>query len=152
MRRLLLAVIAAVFAVTVVGFAQADPGTHSVLTATSGQGSGRVEFSATANQDNPFDVQATINISGTTPNTDFIVSRAPDPPSAGTGDGICTGTTWIPLSPPLTTSAGGAGATHFHVLPNPAVFPEGRIFDVKFRVVGTDGTVFQSDCFTVTVK
>jgi hypothetical protein len=41
------------------------------------------------------------------------------------------------------------------VLRGPPTFPlfvEGAEFDVSFRVVGTDGTVLTSECFTVTVK
>jgi len=132
-----------------VGFAQADPGTHSSLTAISGQGSGFVEVAPTAkNEDGfSFDAQGTVNIHGAAPNTVFTVSRRPDL----NPNGVCTGSTWLPLPGRLTTSAGGAGAFHFEVQRG-APFLEGVRFDVIFRAVGTDGTVLQSDCFTVTVK
>jgi hypothetical protein len=93
-------------------------------------------------------VQGTVNIHGAAPNTDFTVSRRPD----FIADGICTGSSWLPLPGTLTTSAGGAGAFHFEVQRGAPPFFEGSSFDVIFRAVGTDGTVLQSDCFTVTVK
>jgi hypothetical protein len=93
-----------------------------------------------------FDAQGTVNIPGAAPNTVFTVSRRPDL----NPNGVCTGSTWLPLPGRLTTSAGGAGAFHFEVQGAP--FLEGVRFDVIFRAVGTDGTVLQSDCFTVTVK
>jgi hypothetical protein len=150
MRRLsLVAAIAALLAAAFVAFAQAEPGTHSDLTAIRGQGSGFVEISPTAKTEDGFtlDVQGTVNIHGAAPNTDFTVSRAPD----ASADGICTGSfSTLPEIPVLTTSAGGAGAIHFEV--DRGAPPEGASFDVIFRAVGTDGTVLQSDCFTVTVK
>lgn len=149
MQRLLLvaAAIAALLAAAFVAFAQAEPGTHSNLTAITGQGSGFVELSPTAKGGFILDVQGTVNIRGAAPNTDFTVSRAPDT----TADGICTGSfATLPEIPVLTTSAGGAGAIHFEV--QRGAPPEGTRFDVIFRAVGTDGTVLQSDCFTVTVK
>jgi hypothetical protein len=57
----------------------------------------------------------------------------------------------LPGNPALVTSAGGAGALHFEIQRG-APFFDGVSFDVQWRVVGTDGTVLQSDCFTVTVK
>jgi hypothetical protein len=141
--------IAALLSAAFAAFAQAQPGTHSDLTAISGQGSGRVELSPTAkNEDGfTFDVQGTVNIHGAAPNTDFTVSRRPD----FTPDGVCTGPSWVPLPENLTTSAGGAGAIHFEIQRG-APFLEGVRFDVIWQAVGTDGTVLESDCFTVTVK
>jgi hypothetical protein len=150
MRRLLVAGSAALLAVTVVGFAQADPYTYHSLTPISGQGSGNIAFSPTARNVglNQFDVQITVNISGAAPNTVFTASRNAD----FIADGICTNPTFAPFSPAFTTSAGGAGAAHYEVLRGPPPFVEGAKFDVSFRVVGTDGTVLTSECFTVTVK
>jgi hypothetical protein len=153
MRRLLVAGSAALLAMTVVGFAQADPFTHHSLTAISGQGSGNIAFSTTARNVglNQFDVQITVNIHGAAPNTVFTASRNVD----FIVDGICTNPTFAPFTPALTTSAGGAGAAHYEVLRGPPAFPlfvEGAKFDVSFRVVGSDGTVLTSECFTVTVK
>jgi hypothetical protein len=144
---------AALLVVTVVGFAQADSFTHQSLTAISGQGSGHIAFSPTARNVglNQIDVQITINIHGAAPNTVFTASRNVD----FIADGICTSPTFAPFSPAFTTSAGGAGAAHYEVLRGPPTFPlfvEGAEFDVSFRVVGTDGTVLTSECFTVTVK
>ena len=154
MPRLVLAAgIAALSAVTVVGFAQADPSTHHSLTAISGQGSGNIAVSPTADNVglNQFDGQVTVNIHGVAPNTVYTASRNAD----FNANGICTNTTFAPFSPPITTSAEGAGAAHYEVLRGPPAFPtfvEGAKFDVSFRVVGTDGTVLTSECFTVTVK
>jgi hypothetical protein len=155
MRKLLLAAISAALlaAATFVAFAQADPITHVGLTTISGQGSGTIAFSPTAKNEgaNQFDVQITINIHGATPNTVFTASRNVD----FNADGICTSPNFAPFSPTFTTSAGGAGAAHYEVLRGPPTFPlfvEGAEFDVSFRVVGTDGTVLTSECFTVTVK
>lgn len=151
-RRLLLAAgIAALLAVAFVAFAQAQPGTHSRMTAISGHGSGFVEISPTAKNEGgfTFDVQGTVNIHGAAPNTGFTVSRWPDFNLNGTCNEGLIG--WVPLPGSLTTSAGGAGAFHFEVQRG-APFTEGRQFDVIFRAVGTDGTVLVSDCMTVTVK
>jgi hypothetical protein len=153
MRRLLVAGIAALSAVAIVGLAQADPYTHHGLTAISGQGSGTIAFSPTAKNEgtNQFDVQITVNIHGAAPNTEFTASRNVD----FNADGICTGPIFTPFSPSFTTSPGGAGTAHYEVLRGPPAAPlfvEGAMFDVSFRVVGTDGTVLTSDCFTVPVK
>ena len=150
MRRLLVAGSAALLAVTVVGFAQADPFTHHSLTAISGQGSGNVAFSTTARNVglNQFDVQITVNIHGAAPNTGFTASRNVD----FIADGICTNPTFVPFTPAFTTSGGGAGTAHYEVLRGPPLFVEGAKFDLSFRVVGTDGTVLTSECFTATVK
>jgi hypothetical protein len=153
MRKLLVAGSAAVLAVTVVGFAKADPFTHHSLSTISGQGSGNIAFSPTAKNEgtNQFDVQITVNIHGATPNTVFTASRNVD----FIADGICTSPTFAPFSPAFTTSAGGAGTAHYEVLRGPPAFPlfvEGAKFDLSFRVVGTDGTVLTSECFTATVK
>ncbi len=151
MRRSLVAGSAVLVAVTVVGFAQADPFTQHSLTAISGQGSGNIAFSPTArNVDaNQFDVQITVNIHRAAPNTVFTASRNVD----FIAGGICTNPTFVPFSPAFTTSAGGAGAAHYEVLRGPPTpFVEGANFDVSFRVEGSDGTVLTSECFTVTVK
>jgi hypothetical protein len=153
MRTLLVAGIAALLAVAVVGFAQADPSTHHSLTAISGQGSGNIAVSPTAKNEglNQFDGQVTVNIDGAAPNTEFTASRNAD----FTPDGICTSPTFAPFLPAFTTSAGGAGAAHYEVLRGPPIFPafvEGAKFDMSVKVSGADGTVLTSECFTVTVK
>jgi hypothetical protein len=134
--------------------AQGDPGTHSDLTAISGQGAGIVEVAPTADDvagPGTFDVQGTVNVHGATPNTIFTVLRRVDL----NPDGVCTGPTWLTLPPPneqtLTTSNGGAGALHFEIARG-APFVDGVRFDVQWRLVGSDGSILESDCFTVTVK
>lgn len=146
----LVAVSGALLATAFVGLAQANPTTHETLTAISGQGAGEVSVSPTAKNEgtNLFDGQVTVNIHGTAPDTVFTVSRSAD----FNPDGICTGTSFVPFAPALTTSAGGAGAAHYEVLRGLPNFPEGVQFDVSFRVAGTDGTVLTSECFTVTGK
>ena len=154
MPRLVLAAgVAALWAVTVVGFAQADPSTHHTRTAINGQGSGNIAVSPTADNVglNQFDGQVTVNIHGAAPNTVFTASRNAD----FIANGICTNSTFAPFSPAITTSAEGAGAAHYEVLRGPPAFPafvEGAKFDVSFKVVGNDGTILTSECFTVTVK
>jgi hypothetical protein len=153
MRRSCVAASAALLAVTVAGFAHADPFTQHSLTAISGQGSGNIAVSTTARNVglNQFDAQITVSIQRAAPNTVFTASRNVD----FIADGICTNPTFAPFSPAFTTSAGGAGAAHYEVLRGPPAFPlfvEGAEFDVSFRVVGTDGTVLTTECFTVSVK
>ena len=59
------------------------------------------------------------------------------------------------LPPPndqtLITANGGAGALHFEISRG-APFVDGVRFDVQWRLEGNDGSILQSDCFTVTVK
>ena len=133
------------------GAANAQTGTHSRLIAISGSGSGFVVVSPTSKDDGAlsFDVQGTVNIQQASPNTEFTVLRRVDLNPNGT----CTGASWLTLpgDPVLTTSAGGAGALHFEIQRG-APFSDGVRFDVIWRVVGTDGTILESDCLTVTVK
>lgn len=144
-------VIAVAFLPVVAGLANADPGTRSRLTPISGSGSGFVTVAPTSKDEGAFsfDVQGTVNIHGTSPNTAFTVLRRVDVNPNGT----CTGTAWLTLpgDPVLTTSAGGAGAVHFEIQRG-APFVDGVMFDVVWRAVGTDGTILESDCLTVTVK
>ena len=151
MRKLAAGTIVVVVAGALVAFAQAEPGTRSALTPLAGQGDGLVEVSPTAADKDglSFDVQGTVNIHSTTPSTDFTVLRRVDV----NPDGVCTGAVWLTLpgNPVLTTSPGGAGALHFEIQRG-APFVDGTRFDVIWRVVGADGTILESDCFTVTVK
>ena len=136
--------------------AQGEPGTHSRLTPLVGQGAGIVEVAPTAHDvagPGTFDVQGTVNIHDASTETGFIVLRRVDRDP----DGACTGTMWLrlpgssPTEPDFTTSAGGAGALHFEITRG-APFVDGVRFDVEWRLVGSDGSVLESDCFTVTVK
>ena len=137
-----------------VAAAHAQPGTHSELTAIAGQGAGRVEVSPTAHDvaaPGTFDVQGTVNLRGAMPNTVFMVLRRVD----FNPDGSCTGALWMTLPPPneqnLTTSSGGAGALHFEIV-RAAPLLDGVRFDVEWRLTGSDGSILESDCLTVTVK
>lgn len=154
MHKLALASLALVLAAAFAGFARAEPGLQSDLTAINGQGTGHVEVSPTgAGQDNVFIAQGTANIHHALPNTTFSVQRAVD---FTPNDGVCTidpapPLGWITLTT-LTTSEGGSGAAHF-VRNGPPPGPAGFQFDVIFRVISDDGTqVLLSDCMTATVK
>ena len=146
MRRL---VVILLFLLGVVTAAQAQPGTQSVLTAVSGQGTGRVNVSPTANDsDGTFDVQGLVNLHKALPDTTFTIARAVDL----NPNGVCTSTTWNSVPETLTTSTGGAGAAHFEIVRG-APFTDGVRFDVHWRVMSLDGSqILLSDCFTVTVK
>jgi hypothetical protein len=143
------------FAATVLATgASADPGTHSELTAIAGQGLGRVELAPTAHDvvgDDTFDIQGTVNVHHAAAGVTFTVLRRVD----FVPDGACTGATWAMLPPPnqqaFTTSNGGAGALHFEISRG-APLTDGVSFDVQWRLEGTDGSVLESDCVTVTVK
>ena len=154
MQKLLFLVVPSLAAAALATGAFADPGTQSKLTAITGQGAGIVEVAPTAHDvvgPDTFDVQGTVNVHDATPNTTFTVLRRVD----RNPDGVCTGATWLTLPPPneqaLTTSNGGAGALHFEISRG-APFVDGVSFDVQWRLVGDDGSVLESDCFTVTVK
>lgn len=134
--------------------AGAEPGTHSDLTAIAGQGAGIVEVAPTAHDvvgPGTFNVQGTVNIHDATAGTTFTVLRRVDL----NPNGVCTGAMWLTLPPPnepaLTTSNGGAGALHFEISRG-APFVDGVSFDVQWRLAGSDGSVLESDCFTVPVK
>jgi hypothetical protein len=123
--------------------AQADPTrAQSELTAITGQGFGMVIVSpdAALGKGN-FEARVTVNIHETTPNTDFAVTRTVDT----TADGICSGTDFVTVAD-IQTSSGGAGAVELE--------RSGPLsqFDLLIRVVGTDGTVLQSECMTITAK
>ena len=144
------AVLAGVIATT----AQGDPGTRSGLSAVAGQGVGMVEITPTAHDvvgPSTFDVQGTVNVHEAAPNTEFTVLRRVD----FNPDGNCTGAIWMMLPAPnpaaFTTSQGGAGALHFEISRG-APLVDGVRFDVQWRLAGSDGSILESDCLTVTVK
>jgi hypothetical protein len=154
MSKCCIALVAALGAVVSAAVAAAQPGTHSELKAIAGQGAGRVEASPTAHDlvgPGTFDVQGTVNVHNANSNVTFTVKRRVDT----NPDGICTGMSWLDLpgtpTPALHTSAGGAGALHFEIARG-FPFLDGVSFDVQWRLVGGDGSILQSDCFTVTVK
>lgn len=141
-------------ALSVAATAGADPGTLSPLTAIAGQGAGLVEVAPTAHDvagPGTFNVQGTVNVHDAVAGTTFTVFRRVDL----NPDGVCTGATWLLLPPPnaqtLTTAADGSGALHFEISRG-APFVDGVSFDVQWRLVGSDGSILQSNCFTVTVK
>jgi hypothetical protein len=154
MRRRGLPFVLAIAATVLVAAASAEPGTQSKLTAVAGAGSGLVEVSPTAHDvvaPDSFDVQGTVNVYQATPNTTFIVLRRVDT----NPNGVCTSATWLMLPPPnatsFTSSSGGAGALHFEISRG-APLVDGTRFDVQWRLAGSDGSILESDCLTVTVK
>lgn len=142
---LILALSALVYPAPALGAA----GTQSTLSAVVGQGTGRVIVSSTAEDQGTFAVQIQVALHAARPGTTFTVDRAFDLAV----DGVCTlASGWLPVpDATLTTSPGGAGATHGE-LHRGAPFVSGVRFDVRFRAVGDDGTVLESACMTVTVK
>jgi hypothetical protein len=144
LRGLLVAAFAASAGIAATPAAQADPtAAQSELTAVTGQGLGRVIVSpdAALGKGN-FEARVKVNVHGTTPNTDFAVTRSVDL----TADGICTGTDFATVAQ-IQTSSGGAGAVEFERSGSPQ-----SQFDLLIRVVGADGTVLQSECMTITAK
>jgi hypothetical protein len=152
MRSISMFAVAAALAGVVAAGAQGQPGTQSDLTATAGQGAGRIEVAPTAHDvvgPGTFDVQGTVNVHQAAPNTSFTVLRRVD----FTPDGVCTGAVWmtLPSGPTaFSTSAGGAGGLHFEIAR--ANLIDGQRFDVQWRLAGDDGSILESDCLTVTVK
>jgi hypothetical protein len=154
MRSMRVVAAVAVLAGAVATGAQGDPGTRSGLSAVAGQGVGMVEIAPTAHDvvgPGTFDVQGTVNVQQAAPNTDFTVLRRVD----FNPDGNCTGAIWLMLPAPnpaaFTTSQGGAGALHFEISRG-APLVDGVGFDVQWRLTGSDGSILESDCLTVTVK
>ena len=143
-RGLAVGLVAACAAMVAAPAAQADPtGDMSVLTAESGQGTGLVIVSPTSAGKGSFVAQVKVNIHDAAPNTTFTVTRAIDVP-----DGVCTSTQFDPVAT-LTTSAGGAGAVEFQR----GVRGGGPAsFDLRLRLIGSDGTVLQSRCMTIIGK
>lgn len=144
-----------------VSVAHAEPGLQSDLIAISGQGTGHVDVSPTADDqhDTVFIAQGTAEIHDALANTTYVVQRAVD---FTPNDGVCTiapapPAGWLSLTT-FTTSEAGAGAGHFTRMTNPPG-PQGFQFDITFRVIkqNGDGTldlsqVLMSSCMTVTVK
>jgi hypothetical protein len=144
----------AALAGVVASAAQGDPGTRSGLSAIAGQGIGMVEITPTAHDvvgPGTFDVQGTVNVHQAAANTAFTVLRRVD----FNPDGVCTGAIWMMLPAPnpaaFTTSQGGAGALHFEISRG-APLVDGTRFDVQWRLAGSDGSILESNCLTVTVK
>lgn len=127
--------------------AHADPtGARSGLTAVSGQGTGLVTIAPTSAAQGSFDARVSVTVHGAAPDTSFAVTRGG---GDATIDGICTGTAFGQVAT-LGTSAGGAGAIEFERT-NPSS-PSGSRFEVRLRLLGSDGTVLESQCLIVTVK
>lgn len=133
--------------VALVSTAQADPtGAQSQLTAVAGQGTGMVIISPTGAHQGSFDARVKVNVHDAASATTFAVTAGGGGPVT---DGICNGTTFGQVAT-LTTSPGGAGAVEFE-RSNPNTL-SGSSFDVMLRLLGSDGTILQSQCMTITAK
>jgi hypothetical protein len=143
--RALIVILFAVCAATVAApAAQADPtGAQSELTAVTGQGAGLIIVSPTRAGQGDFVAQVKVNIHDAAPNTTFTITRAVDAPA----DGICTSTDFVTVAT-LQASPGGAGAVEFVRTGG----TEGSKFDLFLRILGSDGSVLESGCMTITVK
>jgi hypothetical protein len=145
--------------------------TVASLHAVTGTGSGMVKVTPTAALDGGFTAQITVNVHGAPPDTTFYVQRAPEVGRANGSDGVCQRAGGLPpWGPPapnfltfplpsagplatLTTSEGGAGATHIDFIA--AAITDRTQFDVMFRLVDdltNPANDLRSSCFTVTVK
>jgi hypothetical protein len=125
--------------------AAAEQGTQGWLLPLSGQGTGRVIISPTAQEHGEFYAQGEVEVEGVPADTTMTVMRALF------ADGSCSTITksWAPVAPgSFTTSAGGAG--HMHFVRDTANL-SGTTFYVEFQVSG-GGTVLQTDCIAVYVK
>lgn len=127
----------------------APSGAQATLRAVSGTGSGHVLIAPYAKLHGTFAAAVTINVHGASPNRTYTVTRYPDL----TANGICSKNLGPRPTGTLDTSAGGAGAAHFDLqLQPPTPFVSGTRFDVVWELVGSDGSVLESECVTVTVK
>ena len=141
-RGLAVGLFAACAAMVAAPAAQADPtGAMSVLTAVTGQGTGLVIVSPTSAGQGNFVAQLNINIHGATPNTTFSFTRSFDRPA----DGVCSPDFFEVLT--LTTSPGGTAAIKITPTDGPTI-----PFDLSIRLIGSDGTVLQSECMTIIGK
>ena len=123
--------------------AQADPtGAMSALTAVSGQGTGLVIVSPTSAGQGNFAAQIELNIHGAAPNTTFSFTRSIDRPA----DGVCS--TDYFGNTTLTTTPGGTATLKLEAAAGPDFAP----LDLSIRLIGSDGTVLQSECMTIIGK
>jgi hypothetical protein len=127
--------------------ALADPtGAQSQLTAVTGIGTGKVVISPTSADQGTFNARVMVNVYDAAPDTTFAVTRGG---GDGVPDGICNGTVFGQVAT-LTTSPGGAGAVEFERSVNTT--PSGSRFDLMLRLLGSDGSVLESQCMTITAK
>jgi YVTN family beta-propeller protein len=149
--RTLSVLLAVVFALTATLFTPASARAataQSSLTATSGRGSGRALVYPTTPAGGYFRAEMTVSIQGAAPDTTFALQRAPD----FTADGACSGTAYRPFGVSVTTNDAGNGAVHWHYqAPSTPEFASGRQFDVAFQAVGSDGSVLQGQCMTISI-
>jgi hypothetical protein len=145
-RGLAVGLFAACAAMVAAPAAQADPtGAMSALTAVTGHGTGKVIVTPTGAGKGSFVAQVKVNIHDAAPNITFSITRALAFPNTG-----CANHTPFAEVATLTTSAGGAGAVEFErggrgTGPNES-------FDLILQVIGSDGTMLQSECMTIIGK
>ena len=150
------------------------------LRAYRGSGTGNVKVTPLDGTPG-FSAQIQVDISGTTPNTTFYIFRAPEVGRPMSSDGLPQRANGLwpweqPNSPgypaapafvifprpnsgsldTIRTSSSGAGSISFQFDLDPALLPDGTVFDVVFRVVDSLSTSpttdLRTDCFTVTAK
>jgi hypothetical protein len=123
------------------------------LTSVAGEGEGIVNISPERNEPG-FSAEIQVAVWKTSPNTTFSVKRAFD----FNVDGVCSSDNFVqfplPNSGPLvqlTTSEGGAGATHIK-FERPQI-ADNTEFDVHFEVSTADASIIlRTGCFTVSVE
>jgi hypothetical protein len=138
------------------------------LTAVVGSGSGTLSDAATASdQEGAINLQLTMNVQQTAPNTTLYLMRAGDVglPNGQQSDGICQRANLGFFQPvreqpggpiaTLQTSNGGSGALHLELSGNDV--PDGAQIDVVYRLVNAlppaSPTIdLRTPCFTFTVK
>ena len=117
----------------------------SPITAVSGSGSGTMVVAMSSRNHGTFVGEIAASIHGAAPNTVFTVQRALDPTPTGTCDSLGS----YEVQGTLSVNSAGSGAVH---LEKETPAPSGFTFDVLFQYVGSDGSLLQSDCLTLTVK
>ena len=145
MARLLALVIGTTAALAFVTSASAEQGSQAWLQPVTGEGTGRVILSPTAQEHGELYVQGQVEVEGVSPNATMSVMRALF------SDGTCTTITkpWASVAPgSFTTSAGGAGTMHFI---RDTSNLSGTTLYTEFRVSG-GGDLLQTNCFSVFIK
>lgn len=145
----------------------------SLASADMRSGGGGVSVTPKSIPEGSFAATIAVHVVNARPSTTYIVQRAPEVGRALGSDGVCQRALglapWSPADTPaaaflsfvlpgetspvsLTTSASGEGSVTFEF--KAPMIPAGTRFDVMFRLLNdpsVPSSVFQSNCFTVTV-
>jgi len=117
----------------------------SPITAVTGSGTGTMAVAMSSKNHGTFVGEITASIQNAAPNTVFTIQRALDTTPTGTCDSLGA----YEVQGTLTVNDAGSGAVH---LEKETPAPSGFTFDVLFQYVGSDGSLLQSNCLTLTVK